>query len=70
MGGSKRANAYSRHLKSEIVLCHKLRKKANVVEEISIIGDVEGRNVVIIDDMIDTAGTLVPCCKKDEGSRS
>ena len=72
MGGSKRANAYSRHLQSEIVLCHKLRKKANVVDEISIIGDVEGRNVVIIDDMIDTAGTLVLAAKKmkERGAKS
>jgi ribose-phosphate pyrophosphokinase len=59
MGGSKRANAYSRHLQSEMVLCYKLRKKPNVIEEMSIIGEVEGRNVVIIDDMVDTAGTLV-----------
>ena len=59
MGGSKRANAYARHLQSEMVLCYKLRKKPNVVEEMSIIGEVEGRNVVIIDDMVDTAGTLV-----------
>ena len=58
MGGSKRANAYARYLQSELVLCYKLRKKPNVVEEISIIGDVEGRHVVIIDDMVDTAGTL------------
>jgi ribose-phosphate pyrophosphokinase len=58
MGGSKRANAYSRHLQSEMVLCYKLRKKPNVIEEMSIIGEVEGRNVVIIDDMVDTAGTL------------
>jgi ribose-phosphate pyrophosphokinase len=72
MGGSKRANAYSRHLHSEIVLCHKLRKKANIVEEISIIGEVEGRNVVIIDDMIDTAGTLVLAAKKmkERGAKS
>jgi ribose-phosphate pyrophosphokinase len=59
MGGSKRANAYSRHLQSEMVLCYKLRKKPNVVEEMSIIGEVEGKNVIIIDDMVDTAGTLV-----------
>jgi ribose-phosphate pyrophosphokinase len=59
MGGSKRANAYSRHLQSEMVLCYKLRKKPNVIEEMSIIGEVEGRDVVIIDDMVDTAGTLV-----------
>ena len=58
MGGSKRANAYSRHLQSEMVLCYKLRKKPNIIEEMSIIGEVEGRNVVIIDDMVDTAGTL------------
>ncbi|MBM3420305.1 MAG: ribose-phosphate pyrophosphokinase [Bacteroidetes bacterium] len=58
MGGSKRANAYARHLQSELVLCYKLRKKPNIVEEMSIIGDVEGKDVVIIDDMVDTAGTL------------
>jgi len=64
MGGSKRANAYSRHLQSEMMLCYKLRKKPNVVEEMSIIGEVEGRNVVIIDDMVDTAGTLVLAAQK------
>ncbi len=58
MGGSKRANAYARYLGSELVLCYKLRKKPNVVEEISVIGEVEGRHVVIIDDLVDTAGTL------------
>jgi ribose-phosphate pyrophosphokinase len=58
MGGSKRANAYARHLQSELVLCYKLRKKPNVVEEMSLIGEIEGRNVVIIDDMVDTAGTM------------
>jgi ribose-phosphate pyrophosphokinase len=72
MGGSKRANAYSRHLQSEIVLCYKLRKKPNVIEEMSIIGDVEGRNVVIIDDMVDTAGTLSLAADmmKDRGATS
>ena len=64
MGGSKRANAYSRHLQSEMVLCYKLRKKPNVIEEMSVLGDVEGRNVVIIDDMVDTAGTLVLAAQK------
>src|SRR5512136_2584206 len=59
MGGSKRANAYSRHLQSEMVLCYKLRKKPNVIEEMSIIGEVEGRNVIIVEDMVDTAGALV-----------
>ncbi|NLV19921.1 MAG: ribose-phosphate pyrophosphokinase [Bacteroidetes bacterium] len=72
MGGSKRANAYSRHLQTEIVLCYKLRKKPNVVEEMSIIGEVEGRNVVIIDDMVDTAGTLVLAADmmKEKGAKS
>ena len=72
MGGSKRANAYSRHLQSEMVLCYKLRKKPNVVEEMSIIGEVEDRNVVIIDDMIDTGGTLVLAAQKmkEKGARS
>jgi ribose-phosphate pyrophosphokinase len=72
MGGSKRANAYARHLQSEMVLCYKLRKKPNVVEEMSIIGEVEGKNVIIIDDMVDTAGTLVLASKmmKDRGATS
>ncbi len=72
MGGSKRANAYARYLQSEMVLCYKLRKKPNVVEEISVIGEVEGRNVVIIDDMIDTAGTLTfaATVMKDRGAIS
>lgn len=72
MGGSKRANAYSRHLQSEMVLCYKLRKKPNVVEEMSIIGEVEDRNVVIIDDMIDTAGTLALAAEmmKERGAAS
>ena len=72
MGGSKRANAYSRHLQSEMVLCYKLRKKPNVVEEMSIIGDVEGRNVVIIDDMVDTSSTLVLAAQKmiENGAKS
>ncbi len=72
MGGSKRANAYSRHLQTEMVLCYKLRKKPNVVEEMSIIGDVDGKNVIIVDDMVDTAGTLVLAAQKmmESGARS
>jgi ribose-phosphate pyrophosphokinase len=59
MGGTKRSNAYSRFLNSEMVICYKLRKKANFVDEITIIGDVKDKNVVIVDDMIDTAGTML-----------
>lgn len=72
MGGSKRANAYSRHLQCEMALTYKLRKRPNVVEEMSIIGEVDGRDVVIIDDMVDTAGTLVLASQKmmEKGARS
>lgn len=58
MGGTKRANAYSRFLQCEMAICYKNRKKANEVEDITVIGNVKDRNVVIVDDMIDTAGTV------------
>lgn len=58
MGGAKRANAYSNFLNTPMVICHKQREKANVVGEMTAIGDVEGKNVIIMDDMIDTAGTI------------
>ncbi|MCK4464678.1 MAG: ribose-phosphate pyrophosphokinase [Bacteroidales bacterium] len=58
MGGTKRANAYSRFLNCEMVICYKLRKKANYVGEIKVIGEVKDRNIVIVDDMIDTGGTI------------
>ena len=58
VGGSKRANAYSKYLGCPMVLCHKSREKANVVSEMTIIGDVQDKNVIILDDMVDTAGTL------------
>lgn len=58
VGGSKRASTYSKHLHAPLVLCHKTRTKANEVNSMRIIGDVEGKNVVIVDDMADTAGTL------------
>ena len=58
MGGSKRANAYAKMLESGVVICYKERKKANIIGEMKILGDVSGKDVVIIDDMVDTAGTL------------
>jgi len=58
MGGSKRANAYAKMLKSGVVICYKERKQANVIGEMQVLGDVSGKDVVIIDDMVDTAGTL------------
>ena len=58
MGGAKRASAYSKYLCTPMIISHKQREKANVVGKMTAIGDVEGRNVIIIDDMIDTAGTI------------
>lgn len=58
MGGAKRANAYSQYLSAPMIICHKQRDKPNVVGKMTAIGDVEGRNVIILDDMIDTAGTI------------
>ncbi|WP_340155581.1 ribose-phosphate pyrophosphokinase [uncultured Winogradskyella sp.] len=58
MGGSKRAYAYSKALKSDVVICYKQRAKANVISHMELIGDVTGKNVVLVDDMVDTAGTL------------
>ena len=58
MGGAKRANIYAKYLECPVIICHKTRAKANVVGSITAIGDVEGKDVIIIDDMVDTAGTL------------
>ena len=72
MGGAKRANAYARYLQCPVIICHKSREKANVVGSITAIGEVEGKNVVIVDDMIDTAGTLAKAANvlKDMGAAS
>lgn len=58
MGGSKRAYAYSKFLMSDVVVCYKQREKANVISHMELIGDVTGKNVILVDDMVDTAGTL------------
>ncbi|MDE6524506.1 MAG: ribose-phosphate pyrophosphokinase, partial [Paramuribaculum sp.] len=58
VGGAKRANSYAKYLDVPLVLCHKQRAKANVVEAMTVIGDVKDKNVILIDDMVDTAGTI------------
>ena len=63
MGGAKRANVYARELMCPVIICHKTRERANVVGSITAIGDIEGRDIIIVDDLIDTAGTL---CKAAE----
>ena len=72
MGGAKRANAYARYLECPVIICHKSRERANVVGSITAIGDVAGKNVVIVDDMVDTAGTLAKAANvlKEMGARS
>lgn len=57
-GGSKRANAYAKYFDADMAICYKQRKKANVIQDMTLIGDVKGRDVVLIDDIIDTAGTI------------
>ena len=72
MGGAKRANAYSQHLNAPMIICHKQREKANVVGKITAIGDVKDRNIIIMDDMIDTAGTITKAADmfKELGAKS
>lgn len=57
-GGAKRANSYAKKLNTSLAMCHKHRKKANEVAEMTVIGDVSGKDVILLDDMCDTAGTL------------
>ncbi|MFA9290624.1 MAG: ribose-phosphate pyrophosphokinase [Solirubrobacteraceae bacterium] len=58
MGGAKRAKSYSNYLDAEVVICFKERKKANTIDYMTLIGNVENKNVILVDDMIDTAGTI------------
>lgn len=58
VGGAKRANSYAKYFNVPLVLCHKQRAKANVVATMTVIGDVVDKNVILVDDMVDTAGTI------------
>ena len=72
MGGANRANAYAKDLWASVIICHKTRERANVVGSITAIGEVEGKNIIIVDDMIDTAGTLCKAAEvlKSKGAKS
>lgn len=58
VGGTKRANTYSKMLETDMVICHKSRAKPNVVGDMTVIGDVRNKDVILVDDLIDTAGTI------------
>ncbi len=72
VGGAKRANKYSKYLDVPMVLCHKQRAKANIVDTMTIIGDVKDKNVILVDDMVDTAGTISKAANLmiDNGAKS
>ncbi len=72
VGGAKRANNYAKYLDVPLVLCHKQRAKANVVAKMTVIGDVKDKNVILVDDMVDTAGTITKAADlmKENGAKS
>ena len=72
VGGVKRARTYAKHFNCNLVICDKYRKKANEVAEMTVIGDVEGADVILVDDLVDTAGTLCRAAKilREKGARS
>ena len=72
LGASKRASAYAKRLGCDMAVCHKQRARANVVESMTLIGDVKDKNVIILDDIIDTAGTIVKAGQvmMDAGAKS
>lgn len=72
VGGAKRANSYAKYLNAPLVLCHKQRLRANEVENMTVIGDVKGKDVILIDDMVDTAGTICKAASlmKENGAHS
>ena len=72
MGGSKRATAYGNQLGADVVICYKQRKKANVIDKMTVIGNVKDQNVILLDDMVDTAGTLTKAADMlmDQGAKS
>ena len=72
VGGSKRANTYAKYLNIPLVICYKFRRIANEITEMKIIGEVKGMNVVLVDDIVDTAGTITKAAEMmmEEGAAS
>ena len=72
VGGSKRASVYAKYFDCPLVLCNKTRKCANVVSEMQVIGDVKGKDVILVDDIVDTAGTITMAANlmKEKGANS
>lgn len=72
VGGSKRASVYAKYFDCPLVLCNKTRKRANVVSEMQVIGDVKGMDVILVDDIVDTAGTITMAANlmKEKGANS
>lgn len=72
VGGSKRANTYAKYLGCPLVLCNKTRVRPNEVSSMQIIGDVKDKNVIVIDDIVDTAGTITKAADimKEAGAKS
>src|SRR5574343_484066 len=72
MGGTSRARVFAKALNVEMVICDKQRKRANEIESMNVIGNVEGQDIVLVDDLVDTAGTLTKAAKliMDKGARS
>lgn len=72
MGGVNRSRGYAKYFNAEMVICDKQRKKANEVDTMTVIGEVEGRDIILVDDIVDTAGTLTKAAEMlfDKGARS
>lgn len=72
VGGTKRARAYAKFFESDMVVCDKYRTRANEIASMQVIGNVEGKDVILVDDMVDTAGTISRAATiiKEKGANS
>ena len=72
VGGIKRARSFAKFFDAELAVCDKYRKEANKVESMRLIGEVEGKDVVLVDDLVDTAGTICKAASllKEKGAKS